>query len=64
MEEQRQIKAMIFQLLKWVAIAMGIMLIIGMYVFDKNQTGSLINANFAGVMVLFAIFFHLEQHTS
>ena len=64
MEEQSKAKvAMIFQVLKWVAIAIGFLFIIGG--FDSgNYIAETSFYTLASFFILLAIFFHLEQHKS
>jgi len=50
-------KIMVFRILKWLALAWAILFVIIAFVYDGLITA-------ATPLVLFAIFFHLEQHKS
>jgi len=64
MEEQSKGKgAMIFQVLKWVAIAIGALIVIsGLTVGNYIQETTFYTL--ASLFMILAIFFHLEQHRS
>ena len=56
-------KMMVFRVLKWLSVAIGIILLITVFsTYATSEKTSLVTA--ATLFVLFAIFFHLEQHKS
>ena len=64
MEEQSKAKvAMIFQVLKWVAIAIGALMVIAGF-GTGNYVAETSHYTLASVFMILAIFFHLEQHKS
>jgi hypothetical protein len=58
-------KMMVFRVLKWLALALGIMVLIIVYAANGTSEEDVKLAfTMATFFVLFAIFFHLEQHKS
>jgi len=58
-------KIMVFRVLKWLALALGIIMVSLAGFSDVGTTeGKASGFTAATVFVLFAIFFHLEQHKS
>ena len=60
----KEVRIWFFRVLKWLALALGIMMIIGFYTFENTPNESQTAITFATLFVLFVIFFHLEQHKS
>jgi hypothetical protein len=56
-------KAMVFQVLKWVAIAIAIYMMVSGFDTNKYMEENSFFAA-ASAFMLLAIFFHLEQHKS
>ena len=57
-------KMMVFRVLKWLALAWAIFFVIAAFVYDAETTVKTTLHAAATPLVLFAIFFHLEQHKS
>ena len=57
-------KMMVFRVLKWLALVWAILLVIVSYVSAAESTDEIALFTAATPLVLFAIFFHLEQHKS
>jgi len=57
-------KIMVFRILKWLALAWAILFVIASFVSPAESTVKLQGLTAATPLVLFAIFFHLEQHKS
>ena len=57
-------KMMVFRVLKWLSVAIGILIVIAFV--DSAETASQKTSVFtaATFFILFAVFFHLEQHKS
>jgi hypothetical protein len=59
----KNVKPMVFQVLKWLAIAIAIYMMVSGFDTDKYMEENTFFAS-ASFFMLVAIFFHLEQHKS